>query len=77
MDRPKRSGERTDRELGDAGDPSRPAHHEGDTEVVVVPHFAIRDRDRRLLDVPFDELPTARPYTLMLPQDETERLLRV
>ena len=43
---------------------------------VVVPHFAIRDRDRRLLDVPFDELPTAHPYTLMLPQDETERLLR-
>ena len=44
---------------------------------VVVPHFAIRDRDRRLLDVPFHELPTAHPYTLMLPQDETERLLRV
>jgi 2-polyprenyl-6-methoxyphenol hydroxylase-like FAD-dependent oxidoreductase len=43
---------------------------------VVVPHFAIRDRDRRLLDVPFDELPTTYPYTLMLPQDETERLLR-
>src|SRR5215211_513564 len=43
---------------------------------VVVPHFAIRDRDRRLLTVPFDELPTTYPYTLMLPQDETERLLR-
>src|SRR5215210_2432266 len=43
---------------------------------VVVPHFAIRDRDRRLLAVPFDKLPTAHPYTLMLPQDETERLLR-
>ena len=57
--------------------PARPAHHEGDTELVVVPHFAIRDRDRRLLDVPFDELPTAHPYTLMLPQDETERLQRV
>src|SRR5215210_1655100 len=42
---------------------------------IVVPHFAIRDRDRRLLDVPFDELPTQHPYTLMLPQDETERLL--
>lgn len=43
---------------------------------VVVPHFGIRDRDRRLLAVPFDELPTSYPYTLMLPQDETERLLR-
>jgi 2-polyprenyl-6-methoxyphenol hydroxylase-like FAD-dependent oxidoreductase len=43
---------------------------------VVVPHFAIRDRDRRLLTVPFDDLPTQHPYTLMLPQDETERLLR-
>ena len=43
---------------------------------VVVPHFGIRDRDRRLLAVPFDELPTQYPYTMMLPQDETERLLR-
>ncbi len=43
---------------------------------VIVPHFGIRDRDRRLLAVPFDELPTSYPYTLMLPQDETERLLR-
>ena len=43
---------------------------------VVVPDFGIRDRDRRLLAVPFDELPTAHPYTLMLPQDETEGLLR-
>ena len=43
---------------------------------VVVPHFGVRDRDRRLLAVDFDGLPTAHPYTLMLPQDETERLLR-
>jgi 2-polyprenyl-6-methoxyphenol hydroxylase-like FAD-dependent oxidoreductase len=43
---------------------------------VVVPHFGVRDRDRRLLSVPFGRLPTAHPYTLMLPQDETERLLR-
>lgn len=43
---------------------------------VIVPYFGIRDRDRRLLAVPFDELPTSYPYTLMLPQDETERLLR-
>ena len=45
-------------------------------EGVVVPHFGVRDRDRRLLAVDFDRLPTAYPYTLMLPQDETERLLR-
>jgi 2-polyprenyl-6-methoxyphenol hydroxylase-like FAD-dependent oxidoreductase len=43
---------------------------------VVVPHFGVRDRDKRLLAVDFGALPTAHPYTLMLPQDETERLLR-
>ena len=43
---------------------------------VVVPHFGVRDRDRRLLAVDFGGLPTAHPYTLMLPQDETEHLLR-
>jgi 2-polyprenyl-6-methoxyphenol hydroxylase-like FAD-dependent oxidoreductase len=43
---------------------------------VVVPHFGVRDRDRRLLAVDFGELPTAYPYTLMLPQDATEQLLR-
>jgi 2-polyprenyl-6-methoxyphenol hydroxylase-like FAD-dependent oxidoreductase len=43
---------------------------------VVVSHFGVRDRDRRLLAVPFGRLPTAHPYTLMLPQDETEHLLR-
>src|SRR5215218_4168756 len=43
---------------------------------VIVPHFGVRDRDRRLLSVDFDRLPTVHPYTLMLPQDETERLLR-
>ncbi|MCA1730725.1 MAG: FAD-dependent monooxygenase [Actinobacteria bacterium] len=45
-------------------------------EGVVVPHFGVRDSDRRLLAVDFGGLPTAHPYTLMLPQDETERLLR-
>jgi 2-polyprenyl-6-methoxyphenol hydroxylase-like FAD-dependent oxidoreductase len=45
-------------------------------EGVVVPHFGVRDRDRRLLAVDFDGLPTPHPYTLMLPQDETENLLR-
>ena len=42
---------------------------------VVVPRFTIRDRDRPLLEIPFDDLPTAYPYTLMLPQDVTERIL--
>ena len=48
------------------------ALHEG----VIVPHFGVRDRDRRLLAVDFDGLPTPHPYTLMLPQDDTEGLLR-
>jgi 2-polyprenyl-6-methoxyphenol hydroxylase-like FAD-dependent oxidoreductase len=43
---------------------------------VIVPHFGVRDRDRRLLTIDFDGLPTAHPYTLMLTQDETEHLLR-
>ena len=43
---------------------------------VVVSHFGVRDRDRRLLAVHFDGLPTAHPYTLMLPQEQTEYLLR-
>jgi 2-polyprenyl-6-methoxyphenol hydroxylase-like FAD-dependent oxidoreductase len=42
---------------------------------VVVPRFTIRDRDRPLMTVPFDGLPTRYPYTLMLPQDVTEQLL--
>ena len=42
---------------------------------VVVPRFTIRDRDRPLLEIPFDDLPTQYPYTLMLPQDVTERIL--
>jgi 2-polyprenyl-6-methoxyphenol hydroxylase-like FAD-dependent oxidoreductase len=37
--------------------------------------FTILDRDRRLLEVPFDRLPTTHPYLLMLPQDATERIL--
>jgi len=42
---------------------------------VVVPRFTIRDRDRPLLDIPFHDLPTKYPYTVMLPQDVTERIL--
>jgi 2-polyprenyl-6-methoxyphenol hydroxylase-like FAD-dependent oxidoreductase len=42
---------------------------------VVVPRFTIRDRDRALLHVPFGDLPTKYPYTLMLPQNITEQIL--
>jgi 2-polyprenyl-6-methoxyphenol hydroxylase-like FAD-dependent oxidoreductase len=37
--------------------------------------FSIRDRDRRLLRLPFDDLPSAHSYLLMIPQDQTERVL--
>jgi 2-polyprenyl-6-methoxyphenol hydroxylase-like FAD-dependent oxidoreductase len=42
---------------------------------VVVPRFAVRDRDRLLLSIPFGGLPTRYPYTLMLPQNLTEEVL--
>src|SRR5262245_6083685 len=35
-------------------------------------HFRIRDRDRALLNLPFDQLQSRHPYLLMLPQDVTE-----
>jgi len=44
-------------------------------EGVVVPTFTIRDRDRVLARVPFGRLPTRYPYTLMIPQQVTERIL--
>ncbi|MCB9894638.1 MAG: FAD-dependent monooxygenase [Planctomycetes bacterium] len=37
--------------------------------------FSIRDRDKPLVALRFDELPTRHPYLLMLPQHETERIL--
>jgi len=37
--------------------------------------FTIRDRDRILMPVRFDELPTKYPYTLMISQAETEAVL--
>ena len=37
--------------------------------------FAIHDGAHRLLSLPFDELPTAHPYTLMVGQNETEGVL--
>jgi len=37
--------------------------------------FALRDRDRPLVQLRFDGLPSAHRYILMIPQDETERVL--
>ncbi|MBL8214189.1 MAG: FAD-dependent monooxygenase [Bryobacterales bacterium] len=37
--------------------------------------FRLRDRDRVLLRIGFDKLPSRHPYLLMLPQDQTERIL--
>jgi 2-polyprenyl-6-methoxyphenol hydroxylase-like FAD-dependent oxidoreductase len=37
--------------------------------------FAVRDGSHRLLTVPFDRLPTPYPYTLMVPQNQTEAVL--
>ncbi|MDR8412066.1 FAD-dependent monooxygenase [Nonomuraea sp. 3-1Str] len=41
-----------------------------------VPTFTVRDRDRLLVRVPFGDLPTPYPYTLMLSQADTEAHLR-
>jgi 2-polyprenyl-6-methoxyphenol hydroxylase-like FAD-dependent oxidoreductase len=42
---------------------------------VHTPRFTIRDRDRLLVPVPFDGLPTRFPYTLMISQADTEAYL--
>ena len=42
---------------------------------LITPTFTIRDRDRVLLTVPFEGLPTTHPYTLMVPQSVTEQVL--
>ncbi len=42
---------------------------------LTVPRFTVRDRDRTLLTVGFDDLPTDFPYTLMVPQNVTEQVL--
>jgi 2-polyprenyl-6-methoxyphenol hydroxylase-like FAD-dependent oxidoreductase len=42
---------------------------------VITPTFTVRDRDRVLLTVPFEGLPTTHPYTLMVPQSVTEQVL--
>lgn len=43
---------------------------------VQIPRFTIRDRDRILVPVDFDHLPTQYPYTLMVSQAVTEAMLR-
>ena len=42
---------------------------------VHTPTFAIRDRDELVIAVPFHELPTRYPYTLMISQAHTEAFL--
>ena len=39
------------------------------------PRFTVRDRDRVLVTVPFDTIPSAYPYTLMVSQAVTEAVL--
>jgi 2-polyprenyl-6-methoxyphenol hydroxylase-like FAD-dependent oxidoreductase len=43
---------------------------------LIVPRFTVRDRDWVLMTIDFDGLPTEYPYTLMIPQDVTEQILR-
>ncbi len=42
---------------------------------VHTPQFTIRDRDKVLVTVSFDGLPSPYPYTLMIPQCDTEAIL--
>ncbi len=42
---------------------------------LIVPRFTVRDRDRVLMTIDFDDLPTEYPYTLMIPQNITEQVL--
>jgi 2-polyprenyl-6-methoxyphenol hydroxylase-like FAD-dependent oxidoreductase len=44
-------------------------------EGIEAPRFSIRDGARTLIPIDFSTLPTAYPYSLMVPQSTTERLL--
>ena len=44
-------------------------------EGVKVPVFRIRDRDRTLISIDFSSIPSLYRFTLMCPQDRTERIL--
>lgn len=43
---------------------------------VAVPDFRVRDRDRILLHISFDDIPSRYRYALMCPQNETEAILQ-
>lgn len=59
-------------EILDAIGVSQTLAHEG----LKLTRFTLRDRDRKLVQLNFDELPSHYPHLLMLPQDSTERILR-
>ncbi|MEV6070970.1 FAD-dependent monooxygenase [Nocardia sp. NPDC052001] len=42
---------------------------------IVVPHFVMRDGERAIVEISFDKLPSAYPYTLMIGQETTEAIL--
>jgi 2-polyprenyl-6-methoxyphenol hydroxylase-like FAD-dependent oxidoreductase len=42
---------------------------------IKVPTFRVRDRDRALITIDFSGIPSAYPFTLMCPQNRTERIL--
>ncbi|NJO13485.1 MAG: FAD-dependent oxidoreductase, partial [Gammaproteobacteria bacterium] len=44
-------------------------------EAIKLQRFSICDRDRTLMRLAFDQLPTRHPYLLMITQDVTERIL--
>jgi 2-polyprenyl-6-methoxyphenol hydroxylase-like FAD-dependent oxidoreductase len=44
-------------------------------EGIHAPRFSIRDRSRTLIPIDFSKLPTGYPYSLMVPQSTTEKLL--
>lgn len=44
-------------------------------EGISAPRFTIRDRSRTLMDLDFSRLTTDYPYTLLIPQNVTEKLL--
>jgi 2-polyprenyl-6-methoxyphenol hydroxylase-like FAD-dependent oxidoreductase len=44
-------------------------------EGIQAPRFSIRDRERTLIPIDFSGLPTDYPYSLMVPQSTTEKLL--
>jgi 2-polyprenyl-6-methoxyphenol hydroxylase-like FAD-dependent oxidoreductase len=59
-------------EVLDGLEVSRRLEHEG----LKLERFSLLDRDRTLLGLRFDDLPSSHPHLLMLTQDVTERILR-